>query len=358
MKAVSERKETISKIKQICQKEKIDLKEYSTEEKDSYLSFSYLKNHALFTRILSLRKKEYGLEFRKKAKEIIVTIGGKKDLYEDLLNEIEKETTPVQDLDINEIITFLEKVDMEEEISIFTYFDGVTYHYSVDNNEYGFALEYYHFIFDGYRYHYESNNTSSFYEILKRLNKELSLYKKLMKKTNTTDEIKETNKNEYLQEIREEYQGNKKEILIIFKSTYHIIIKAEERFYHYQYTNLSNIKNMIPSLIELYLEDDIKIETEERNSCLGRGFYINKLDENHKLVLWNIEEQDLDYYLQYLKKLQSKKMKEKEYEQDITRIVETQPLVVSAGFVNILVLSIGVLIFSIFVFLLTLNFLS
>ena len=76
-----------------------------------------------------------------------------------------------------------------------------------------------------------------------------------------------------------------------------------------------------------------------------------------KFNFYNIKEEELDSYLEYIKILKDKIRKEKNYTSDTEVLDGVIKNNYSYGYVNILLLSISVLLFGIFIFMITLNIL-
>ena len=76
-----------------------------------------------------------------------------------------------------------------------------------------------------------------------------------------------------------------------------------------------------------------------------------------KFNFYNIKEEELDSYLEYIKILKDKIRKEKNYTSDAEVLDGVIKNNYSYGYVNILLLSISVLLFGIFIFMITLNIL-
>jgi len=347
-------KQYYSKLETICKEKEIELLDHLTENNECYITFKYEKNNNFFNHLLLLREKEYVFHFKKKEKTTQLIISGKQNLIKDILQILDQKEKHYNDIDA--ILAFIDT--NEEDVSIISYFNGIIYTYEISENQYGKALEYYDFAYDGTRYRYQINNYESFYEILKTVNKNIEVYKSLMKDTKIIEASEKIEKNINIQLIKEEYQkkGNK-ELYIIYKnSKYYIITKINNNINIYQYDNESKIKTIIPDLFELYLKDQKETSKSEIHSCLGRGFYMNILNDNQKLFIYNIEEEQLDYYIEYLKKISQEILKKREYNKNEVRIIKQYNK--NAGYVNILFLSISVLIFSIFISLITLSLLK
>lgn len=353
MDAVLSLEDLFLKLESICKEQEVEILGNGFDKYDCYISFKYIRDNEFFKKIFLLREKEYVLQFEKKD-NIILTISGKQSLYEDILKILE-EGIKENFNDIQEIISFLGKTD--DTLNIVSCFNGVSYIYKIDNNIFGHAFSYYDFIFDGSRYHYRTNNCEIFYELMKKINKNLEVFKNLISDTDIVLEGDITARNTNIQEIREIYskKGNK-ELFIIYRNyIYYVVLKVGTNFFMYKYDSERHIKNMIPELLELHLENSKGVYKEESHSCLGRSFYMNVINDSNKLFLYNMDENDLDSYVSYLKILY------RNINGSDNNIIDT-PIEVghnvpkeSYGFVNIFILSVGVILFSIFVFLMTLG---
>lgn len=353
MSTIANIKMCYSKLKEICKEYNVEILEYSMEQLDSYMLFKYQKNNSFFNYLYLLREKEYVFHFEKKNNCLFLSVSGKLDLYEDILEVFEGKEKQFSDIDL--LISYMDKIVLDK-LDVVIYFNGVTYYYKISDNEFGNALKYYDFSYDGYWYYYQINSYEGFSEIIKKINKDIGVYNNLMK---DVDAILEENKclvNVNFQKLREIYsrKGNK-ELFIIFKNDfYYIILKINNNVYVYRYSNKLMINNMIPDVLELYLDNSKGLYKEERNFCLGRSFYANVMGSNNKLFICNFKDEDMEGYIQYINLLSKEIRRNIGYNENV--VLENLSYK-SAGYIDVIILSFGVLIFSIFVFLITLSFL-
>lgn len=333
-------------FKDICNKNNIEIIDNNTLEYDCYITFKYDKSNSFFNNILALREKEYIYHFEKNE----LTISGKIDLYKDLskIENIESVTSK----DIEEIIAFLNYSDDSSEVV--TYYNGVSYTYEIYSLKYAFAFMYNNFGYDGNRYRYQVKSKESFYEILKQINKNINLYNNFMNKVEYVKDKYAYPKNTYLTELKNILQKKENKIIEIvnYDNNYYLKIEINNNKYIYRYDNNNYFKNIIPEILEIYLENSNGNDEEIKNYCLGRAFYTNEINSKTNLKFYNIKEEELDSYLEYIKILKDKLKKEKDYnhKESITPTNSNY----SYGYVNILLLSISVLLFGIFIFIVTL----
>ena len=341
----------LTMIKDICNKNNIEIIDNNTLEYDCYITLKYDKSNSFFNNILTLREKEYIYHFEKNE----LTISGKIDLYKEL-SKIEN-IEPVISKDIEEIITFLNYSDDSSEVV--TYYNGVSYTYEIYSLKYDFAFTYNNFGYDGNRYRYQVKSKESFYEILKQINKNINLYNNFMNKVEYVKDKYAYPKNTYLTELKNILSKKDDKIIEIvnYDNNYYLKIEINSKKNIYRYDNNNYFKNIIPELLEIYLENSNGKYEEVKNYCLGRAFYNNEINPRMKFNFYNIKEEELDSYLEYIKILKDKIRKEKNYTSDAEVLDGVIKNNYSYGYVNILLLSISVLLFGIFIFMITLNIL-
>lgn len=347
-------KEYFDKIKEICKKENIEILGNGSEINDSYITFNYFDS-SFFDHLFSLRDMEYVFNFEYEENRCLLTVSGDDSLYEDILKVMKEDVKKYSDID--EILNFMDKTRVID-LDFISYYNGVSYFYEISKSKYDFAFNYHDFFFDGNRYHYQVRSYEAFYEILSEINKEIDVFHRFIKEVDFLLNRGNYEKNTYIQFLREVFSknGDKSLFLIYWDYSYYVGIKINDNLSVYKYDNGMYFKNMIPELLELYLDNTKGEYIENRNYCLGRSFYKSKDSLNNELYFYNIDDEEMDSYLAYLQVMLKEMNKNNEYSQDVINVDEKNNS--SKGYINILILSVGVVVFSIFIFLMTLNFIK
>ena len=343
-----------NRIEKLLIDENISLIDYSHNDNDKYITINY-NNNSFTNKLYNLLEKEYVFTFKKEDDEITMTISGDDNIFNDLLEINTYEEKEYND--IRELIIFLNKTD-NVEASI--YFNGVYYNYSITENEYGFALEYYNFIFDGIHYRYQTKNNNILYENFKEINKHINAYKSLISPIKKIDNCEVMPSNRFITYIEHVYNKYKKKdiYIVINGQMYSIIIKTEEKNYLYPYTTRLNITNIMPEIINMYLKDSNGTYEEKIDNCLGRCFYSNKLDDNKSLHILNIKEETLNYELDYIEAIAKTLKKDEESNQNVILNFINNNNKNNKGYINIAVLFIFLISIILITFMFTLLFIN
>ena len=345
-----------NRIEKLLADENIRLIDYSHNDNDKFITINYI-NNSFTNKLYNLIEKEYVLTFNKTEEEITLTISGDDDIFNDLLEVSTYEEKEFND--IRELIIFLNKLD---KVDASIYFNGVYYNYAIGENKYGFTLEYYNFIFDGIHYRYQTKNNAILYENFKEINKHINTYKSLMSPIKKLENCEIMPSNRFITYIEHVYNKHKKKdiYIVIDGSMYNIIIKTEEKNYLYPYTTRLNMTNIMPEVINMYLNDSDGVYEEKLENCLGRCFYSNKLDENRSLHIFNIKEERLNYQLDYIETIAKTIKKEEETNKNIILnfINNNKNNKNNKGYINIFVLSMFLISLTLIIFMFTILFIN
>jgi len=343
---------SITDVRKLCEEYEVVIDSYSEVDGDKYITFLYKNDSKFFKLLFLLREEEYIFNFEIKGECIYLTVSGKDKLFLEIVKFIseEKENTYK---DIEGIIDFLVNFSIEDRVNFITYFNGVSYFYNVNENKFGGALILNDFLFDGKSYFYQASNDEAIYEKLLIVNKDVREYKHLFTKIDVSDDGKNIFKNSDIKDIKEvySYSGNRELVIAYDNYKYFVLVKKGNKYYKYIYDGILKFKSIIPELLDMFIKDYKSEFSEEFYSCIGKGYYTVKLD-NSILNIYNMDITDVYFYSDYLKKMIVSPFGKVEMDKDYLKNSIKR---VSYGYVNVLALSLVVAIFSVLVFLITLN---